>query len=295
MLDFRMETFLCVCECMNYTKASEILHITQPAVSQHIHYLEKYYGTKLFSMEGKKLRITKEGEALRSVALRMKNDEIRLKEHFLDMSKGFTELKFGATKTVGDFVIPDVLSRYLKDYPDTHVYMKVANTSELLKCLEEGELDFALVEGYFQKSEYDFLHYSTEKYICVCSPDYLWENDHRKIEDLLSERLLVRESGSGTREVLERYLELNNYTVESFRDKAEIGSMHAIKELCRRGCGITFLYETAVRDELESGALVKVELDGFDVYHDFTLIWRKDSVYDETYKTLFRRIFTVPG
>ena len=162
MLDFRIETFLCVCDCMNYTKASEILHITQPAVSQHIHYLEKYYGTKLFTIQGKKLKITSEGEILKRVSLKMKNDELRLKEHFLDMSKIFNELKFGATKTVGDFVIPNILSNYLFEYPDTHVSIKVANTKELLKCLEEGELDFALIEGYFSKREYDYLKYSTE-------------------------------------------------------------------------------------------------------------------------------------
>ena len=289
MLDFRMETFLCVCDHMNYTKASEELHITQPAVSQHIHYLEKYYNTKLFSLEGKKLKLTKEGIVLQRVAIKMKNDEMRLKENFLDMSNMFTELKFGATKTVGDFVVPKILSKYMEDYPDTHIYMKVENTSELLKCLEEGELDFALVEGYFRKSEYDHLHYSTENYIGVCSPYYKWKNKPKTMDDLFKERLLVREPGSGTREVLERYLELNNYTVDNFIKKVEIGSMHAIKELCKNGCGITFLYETAVKEELDKGNLIPINIEEFNVHHDFTFIWRKDSVYSEVYRTLFER------
>ena len=75
MLDFRMETFLAVCQCMNFTRASEQLNITQPAVSQHIRFLEKHYNTKLFRYEGKKLMLTGAGEILRNASLTMKHDE----------------------------------------------------------------------------------------------------------------------------------------------------------------------------------------------------------------------------
>jgi len=78
MLDFRIKTFLTVCETMNYTKASQILNITQPAVSQHIQYLEQQYHVVLFKHEGKKLILTNEGKLLRKASLRMNNEEIHL-------------------------------------------------------------------------------------------------------------------------------------------------------------------------------------------------------------------------
>ena len=88
--------------------------------------------------------------------------------------------------------------------------MIVENTRELLKKLDEGEIDFALVEGFFKKNEYDFQKYSEEPYIAVCSPDYPFKKKPKRIEDLFGERILIREDGSGTREVLERYLESCN-------------------------------------------------------------------------------------
>ena len=289
MLDFRIETFLQVCKHMNYTKASEELNITQPAVSQHIKYLENYYNTKLFDYEGKKLQLTKAGEILHSVAITMIHDENHLKKQFLNMSNALSELRFGATRTIGEVMVSDILTNYLKAYPDTHVYMKASNTKELLKSLENGEIDFALVEGYFRKSEYDYLNYSREKFIAVCSPDYKWKKKIKTIEDLFEERLLIREQGSGTREILERYLGSYNYNVDNFTNYAEIGSIHTIIELAKHGCGITFLYETAVKEDIERGELVSIDIKDFNVFHDFTFIWRKGSVYSDVYKTFFQR------
>ena len=96
MLDFRMETFLTVCQCMNFTRASEELHITQPAVSQHIRFLEKYYHTKLFHYEGKKLRLTNAGELLRNASLTMKHDELFLQNEMIREGEELKEIRFGA-------------------------------------------------------------------------------------------------------------------------------------------------------------------------------------------------------
>lgn len=289
MLDFRMETFLTVCQCMNFTRASEELNITQPAVSQHIRYLEKHYGVKLFVYEGKKPKLTPAGEMLRSAALTMMHDEISLENQLKHVSEGFRDIRFGATMTVGEIVMARILKRYLTAYPDAHLHMEVGNTQELLYKLDHGEIDFAIVEGFFKKSEYDFLHYSTENYIAVCSPSYPIPSKARRLEDLFQERLLLREPGSGTREVLERYLVSKNFGIEDFVKTAEIGSLHTIKELTKAGLGITFLYEVAVREELEKGELRRIILRGFEISHDFTFIWRRGSIYADTYQILFRQ------
>ena len=109
------------------------------------------------------------------------------------------------------------------------------------------------------------------------------------MEDLFGERLLLREEGSGTREVLERFLESQNLGVEDFERTMEVGSLHTIKELTKAGCGITFLYEIAVREELEKGTLKRLCLDNFQISHEFTFIWRRGSIYASHYRELFRR------
>lgn len=288
MLDFRMETFLTVCRYMNFTRASEKLNITQPAVSQHIRFLEKHYNTKLFRYEGKKLRLTGAGEILRNASLTMMHDEQSMQNEMQETEKE-AEIRFGATRTIGDSVMGSVLEKYLARYPQARIHMEVENTHDLLVRLDEGRIDFALVEGFFKKSEYDFQIFSREKYIAVCSPDYVFQNTPDCIEKLFQERLLLREGGSGTREVLERCLEAHNLSVQDFDKQMEVGSMQTIKELTKAGCGITFLYEAAVRRELEEGSLRQIPLQDFPVTHEFAFIWRRGSIYADWYRELFRR------
>ena len=288
MLDFRMETFLTVCRYMNFTRASEKLNITQPAVSQHIRFLEKHYNTRLFRYEGKKLRLTGAGEILRNASLTMMHDEQSMQNEMQE-TEIEAEIRFGATRTIGDSVMGSVLEKYLARYPQARIHMEVENTHDLLVRLDEGRIDFALVEGFFKKSEYDFQIFSREKYIAVCSPDYIFQNTPECIEKLFQERLLLREEGSGTREVLERCLEAHNLSVQDFDKQMEVGSMQTIKELTKAGCGITFLYEAAVRRELEEGSLRQIPLQDFPVTHEFAFIWRRGSIYADWYRELFRR------
>ena len=288
MLDFRMETFLTVCQCMNFTRASEKLNITQPAVSQHIRFLEKHYDTKLFRYEGKKLKLTRAGEILRSASLTMMHDEISMLSE-MQKSGGNEEVRFGATRTVGDVLMGEVLERYLDQYPDANIHMYVENTKELLKRLDEGKIDFALVEGFFKKNEYDFQKYSEEEYIAVCAPGYQFKQTPEQIEDLFGERLLLREEGSGTREVLERYLDSQNFSLGDFEKQMEAGSLHTIKELAKAGCGVTFLYKVAVQEELNNGTLVRIPLKDFKLSHEFAFIWRRGSIYVDRYREIFRR------
>ena len=292
MLDFRMETFLTVCQCMNFTRASEKLNITQPAVSQHIHFLEKHYNTKLFRYEGKKLKLTGAGEILRNASLTMMHDEISMQNQ-MQKTDEEEEIHFGATRTVGDVLMGRILERYLRRYPDAKICMIVDNTQELLRKLDEGIIDFALVEGFFQKNEYDHQKYSDENYIAVCAPDYTFNSDKIttdvSVENLFHERLLVREEGSGTREVLERCLDAQNFSIHDFDKVMEVGSLQTIRELTKAGCGITFLYETAVQDELKEGTLKRIPLKSFEISHEFNFIWRRGSIYADRYKEIFRR------
>lgn len=286
MIDFRINTFITVCRCMNFTKAAEQLNITQPAVTQHIHYLEKFYGAKLFAYEGKKMYLSEAGDALYRAAVTMKHDENYLKESIHNLKSKKKSLIFGATLTIGEFVMSDHLKSYLDVYPDMEIRMMIGNTSELLNKLELNEIDFALVEGNFERSDYDCMVYSQERYIPVCSNDYSFASEPKQLTDLLSERIIIREEGSGTREILQKYLEARNMGVEDFRHVIEIGGMNAIKSLAESGCGITFLYEAAVRKELEKGNLREIKLEDFHMMHDFEAIWNKGSVFSDHFREI---------
>ena len=125
---------------MNFTRASEQLNITQPAVSQHIRFLEKHYNTKLFHYEGKKLRLTGAGEILRNASLTMMHDEISMQSE-MQKSEEAEEIRFGATRTVGDTLMGGILEKYLREYPDADIHMVVENTRELLERLDEKKAE----------------------------------------------------------------------------------------------------------------------------------------------------------
>lgn len=287
MLDFRIDTFLTVCETMNFTVAARQLNITQPTVSQHIHFLEEQYNTSLFIYRNKKLFLTRSGELLRKHLLTMKNDEKAIREELKSNISGIETLSIGVTMTIGEYAIVDKLADFLIQHPQINIHIHYGNTFQLLKLLDDGQISMAIVEGNYPKEKYTHKKYSTENYIAVCaaSHNFITGSPHT-INDLVCERLLVREEGSGTRNILEQSLIARGIHISDFIHYTEIENMHTIISLLKKDCGITFLYQIAVENELESGILKEISLDDFKMQHDFDIIWEKHSIYTDKYLSI---------
>ena len=170
MLDFRIHTFLCVCRHMNYTRAAAELHITQPAVSQHIRYLEREYGTKLFSYKGKHLQLTQAGHIFWNAVTAISHDDAILKEHLRDLQHN-RSLSFGTTPTAGVGIL-DKLADLLKHNDDMNLRMEIADAEKLLQSLDDGAIDFAIVESSFDQGHYESLLFSNERIVAVCGKGY---------------------------------------------------------------------------------------------------------------------------
>ncbi|MCI1953341.1 MAG: LysR family transcriptional regulator [Clostridiales bacterium] len=288
MLDIRIETFLTVCEFMNYTKAAQKLNITQPAVSYHIHTLEQEYGMKLFDLQDKKWVLTPAGQAVRSVALTMKHHDSMLRMTLQRMAKNKEHMVIGATLTIGIYLLPDIIADFLRDNPSVQIRLIIADTQELLKKLDVKEINFAFVEGFVPQNEYETRVYSREPFIGVCAADYPLRCSFCYLEDLLEERLLLREQSSGSRRLLERCLQRRNLKMSDFHSQMEINNLDALKHLTERGCGITFLFERAVEEELQKGTLKKIPIRDFSIAHDFTFLWEKDSTFSKRCESFFK-------
>ncbi|MDD7669018.1 MAG: LysR family transcriptional regulator [Agathobacter sp.] len=287
MLDFRTETFLTVCQTMNFTAAARQLNITQPAVSQHIHFLEEQYHTSLFIYQNKQLFLTRSGEILRRHLLTMKNDEKAVMEELKNNITGIETLSIGVTMTIGEYAIVDKLAGFLIQHPEINIHLHYGNTLQLLKLLNSGQISMAIVEGNYPKEYYSHKKYSTEDYIAVCAASHHFMTDHPyTMNDLVHERLLVREEGSGTRNILEQSLMTHGLHISDFIHYIEIENMHTIIGLLKRDCGISFLYKIAVEKELHSGILKEISLDDFKMQHDFDIIWEKHSVYSDKYLSI---------
>lgn len=290
MLDFRMETFLKVCEYMNFTHAGEALNLTQPAVSQHIKYLEKKYDSPLFIRDKKRLLLTPAGEILRSALETMRNDENTLKKRMKESLAGKNILTFGVTMTIGEYALVPALTKLIKSHENTDFHVRYGNTQSLLSYLYEGSIDFAIVEGYFKPDNYNTRIYKTEEYIAVASTKHIFQNPIRTLTDLTSERLIIREHGSGTRAILTKTLAMKNMSINDFRHIVEVENIHTIVNLLRQDCGISFLYKAAVEEEIANGTLMQIPLSDFMIKHDFTFLWNKDSVFSTEYERIFEEL-----
>lgn len=293
MLDNRTDTFLAVCQEMSFTKAARRLHISQPAVSQHIQYLETHYGTKLFRFEGKKIYLTDAGTLLKTSFMSLRNNEIYLKEQLAILATKRNTLRFGATLTVGEYMIAAPLIRYLSSHQDSDISVTVANTTELLEQLNNGKIDFALLEGDFPKSAYCHQTYRQEHFIPVCSSRRPASPKPVSLSALTKECLIIREEGSGTRTIMEQALEDSDLSLKDFANVITIGNMHTIKELVSAGCGITFLYETAVKKELEDGTLRKIEVASPSIFHEISIVWKKGNLFEDSFKHIFEEVFNI--
>ncbi len=285
MLDYRYETFLILCETHSYTKTAQRLFVTQPTVTQHIQYLEHRYQTRLFEYKNKQLILTAKGRELYEYTLQLKHNADQAERAMFAPAEK-RPLRIGATKTIGEFVMPSVLAKYLDEYPDTDIDLFVDSTRVLLNKLHNNQIDVALLEGFFDKNSYDYCLLRLEHFIGICSPKSHLANKPVHFSDLLDERIAVREDGSGNREIIERLLEQYSLKMNDFRHICRISNFAAIKTLVEKNEAIAFVYEPVVHEELRSGALVPLCLPD-DIRREFNFVMPKQSIFAPRYLDFF--------
>ena len=283
MLDFRVDTFIELCKTKNYTKTAENLHMTQPAVSQHIKYLETFYGCKLFNYNKKVLTITEQGEALYKYLLTMSSDANKIKEEIKNIDISRKSLHFGATFTIGEFIVPKIISEISTKYPDVNISFIIRDTAELLEELENGNIDFAFIEGFFEKTEYENYLFSKERFVGICAANNPIATEITKFDNIVKERIILRENGSGTRDIFEKILYDNNLSLNDFAKKYEIENINIIKELVKENKGISFIYERAVEKEILMRKLSIINLENFFEEREFNFVFLKNSIHKYEY------------
>lgn len=267
MIDYRIKTFLTLCETMNYRKTAEKLNMTQPAVTQHIHFLENEYKCKLFIYDRHTLEITKEGVLLKNYGENLLFQEEKLLEQ-MEISKQ-KEYCIGATKTIGEYVITDKITEYLKT-PTNNILIEIDNTNRLLNKLKKGELDFALIEGFFDRNEFGSEIYKSENFVGICSNTHRFANKTISLDTSFSETLFIREKGSGTRTILEQVLAEQNYTTNNFMRNICISNFGLMSQLIKENLGITFAYKSILKNQTY---LSPFYIKGLDIVRNFNYVF----------------------
>lgn len=271
MVDYKIRTFLALYEIMNYRAAAEKLNMTQPAVTQHIHALEKEYGCKLFTYDGRKLTRTRDADLLANYSRSMLYNEELMKQEMGKHEK--PPLRIGATKTIGSFVIEDMVSSYLSKQ-ENNITLIVDNTERLLEMLEHGELDFAIIEGNFDKSRYGHRLMRMEPFMGMCAEGYPFAGKELQLNELFDETLLLREKGSGTRDIFEQVLKDYGYSPENFKRTVCISDFNMICYQVAKGIGISFAYKAVAE---KSRNIASFTLKNISVVHEFNYVYLKGT------------------
>lgn len=226
-----MHIFICVCDENNMTKAAARLHMTQPSVSLAIQELEQHYGIRLFERLGKRLFLADAGRKLLTYARHIVNLNEETERAMQDLG-GISRLRIGASVTIGESVLVDLLQYVDQNNPRQEVLSEIHNTAELENMLLKDELDLALVEGEIQSEYLVTEAFMEDELVYVASASSIFARDGLHVEDLPQTKFFIREQGSGTRDLFEQEMKEKQlkYKVAGIYNNAE-----AIKKQWKQG------------------------------------------------------------
>lgn len=271
----QLHIFYTVADKGSFSMAAQALHMTQPAVTMQVQSLEDYFGTKLFQRSTKKIELTEAGRTLlpfakRSIEL-IKDTDIAMSK-FTHMLEG--RLQLGASLTIGEYILPRLLGPFSKEYPSISVSLKVMNTTQILEEIFNHQLTFGLVEAPIHHPDVKTeIVLNDELKLIVPANHPLADREAITFDDMLPYPFILREQGSGTRQVMEEELQRAGFGADRLKIIMELGSTGAIKSAVEAGLGLTVMSPTAVRHETALGIFKVKSLEGLTFTRHFYSIY----------------------
>lgn len=278
MLSFNHQVFIEVAKHLSFTKASEVLFISQPAISKHIHNLEEHYKTPLFERKKGSVALTLAGKILQkhlqtatSLAQQITFDIGSI--HQQQLLKG--ELKLGASTTIALYIIPAVLSAFRKENEAVKISLLNRNSENVMNALLNHEIDLAIIEGKDKMANVSSQYFLAERVVAVCaSKSYLAKQQSYSLSDLKNIPLSLRERGSGTLAAITQALAVHGMKTSDLNVCMRLGGTEALKNFILADDSLGFLPLKAVAKELERGDLVQLEIEGLSIERHFYFIQR---------------------
>ncbi len=276
----QLHIFFTVAEKGSFSSAAQSLHMTQPAVTMQIQALEDYFGTKLFHRSTKRIELTEAGSALLPFARKgidlIKETDIAMSK-FTHMLQG--RLQLGASLTIGEYILPRLLGPFGQEYPHISISMKVMNTKQILDEILSHQLNFGLVEAPVDHPDMHVEPVLNDELKLILPAHHpLDALEKITIDDVLQHPFVLREQGSGTRQVMEE--ELRNKGIDPRRMKIvmDMGSTGAVKSAVEAGLGISILSQSSVKHEVALGLLRVREIEGIAFTRHFYSIYLKTTL-----------------
>lgn len=268
------QIFVAVCDRLNMTAAAEALFMSQSAVSQAVAELERYYGVRLFERLSRKLYLTEGGEKLLGFARHIVGMNAEAESEMRALL-GRGRIRLGASVTVGASVLPRLVSRFRRLFPNTAVEVCEDNTEKIEARILSDRTDLGLVEGKLMSPELAVTPFLDDELVLVCGAGHRFAAmEDVAPAELESEDFIVREKGSGTRRTFEEVMAAHGL---EFREAWTCNNADTIKAAVEEGLGVTVISRRSVKAELETGALIEKPVGGLRFERRFKLVRHKNK------------------
>ncbi|GMA64569.1 LysR family transcriptional regulator [Alicyclobacillus fastidiosus] len=290
-MDQQLLVFLKVAEHLSFSRAAEALHVSQPAVSQNIVNLESSLNAKLFDRTNKSVQLTKAGEIVLHYGKQIMTLYAEMEQLTDDLLRDNSgPLAIGSSYTYGEYILPHTLARFRAKFPRVTPSVIIANTHDIEARVASGELDIGIVEGNVSLDHIQVKKFASDELVIIMSAHHpLATKSEVRIEDLEKQTWIVREHGSGTREITDVALSLHHIDPAS---KMEFGSTQVIKEAVEAGLGIALLSVSTIRKERELGTLHIARLPNAKITRDFSIITRQSEFATKAMNLFYEFICT---
>ncbi|MEK3730994.1 MULTISPECIES: LysR family transcriptional regulator [unclassified Paenibacillus] len=277
----QLHIFYTVATAGSFSAAAQALHMSQPAVTMQVQALEEYFGTKLLHRSTKHMELSEAGRTLlpfarRSLELSRETDAAMAA--FSSSLQG--RLQLGASLTIGEYVLPRLLGPFGREYPDISIMLKVMNTTQILDEIASHQLNFGLIEAPVDHPDMmlDAVMEDELKLIVPADHPLAQQDGEVMLEDVLAYPFVLREKGSGTRQVMEDVLHERGIDPGSVRTVMELGSTGAVKSAVEEGLGITMLSTSTVKHETALGLVKMIDIADASFKRKFYAIQLKSAL-----------------
>lgn len=283
-MDFRqLEVFLAIVKFKSFSKAAEHLYLTQPTVSNHLFNLERDLDTVLInrSRSNKDISLTKAGELLYDYAVNIvnlrENAKFKLGEF---KGKIVGNIEIASSTVPGQYIIPEIICEFNKIYPDVTFTICHYDSSQVVKGIISGDIDFGIVGAKISHNQLKYVNLMDDELVVVTPYNYFDKNKNAKItlEDLLKEKLILREKGSGTRKIIEKNLKQKNIEINKLQVVAYIESTEAIKQCIKKGLGISILSKHVIENEVKYKLLDYMDISNIELKRSFYFVYHSQRL-----------------
>lgn len=280
----RLKTFIAVAEKKSFSDAAKILFVTQPTITSQIKALEEELNTKLFERTTKKVEMTQSAVILYQYAREIiQLSDAAQKEILKIEDKIHGDLSMGCSFTIGEYILPVYLKKFKDMYPLIQMSVDISNSNTIVTSLKDQLIDVGLIETLIDDPQIMVEPFLADELILIAAPNYFSNNEIKiSMDQLKQTKLIVREKGSGTRAVVEQYLNQAGMSIDELNVVMELGSTEAIKAAVESGLGVSIISKNAILKEQQLQLLTAYPIQGISFYRYFYIVFRKGQVLKST-------------